>query len=130
MCIPLKVCGIASVPTEPTPALQLNYSAAFLKQLRRLARKYRRIEADLQPVFDQLIAGQTPGDQVQGTGYTVYKLRVTNRDAQSGKSGGYRVIYYVQAATSRLLLAIYSKTEQEDIAAADLQRIIEDELAP
>lgn len=39
------------------------------------------------------------------------------------------MIYYVQTAASRLLLAIYSKTEQSDIATANIQRIVEEELA-
>lgn len=117
------------MPIEPTPPLQLNYSAAFLKQLKRLAKKYRRIEKDLRPVLDEIQAGQTPGDQIQGTGYTVYKVRVANSDAQRGTSGGYRMIYYVQTADSRLLLAIYSKSEQSDIPADNIKHIIEEELA-
>ena len=120
------------MPTEPAPAqsnsIQLNYSAAFLKQLKRLTKKYRRIRDDLEPVLNQLRAGETPGDQIQGTGYAAYKVRIANRDAQSGKSGGYRVIYYVQTADQRLLLALYSKTEQSDIATDEIARILKDEL--
>lgn len=116
------------MPTEPAPSLQLNYSEAFLKQLKRLAKKYRRIRQDLEPITKQLTAGETPGDQIQGIGYTAYKVRVANSDAGRGKSGGYRVIYYVQAAVSRLLVAIYSKTEQADIPADEIARILKDEL--
>jgi mRNA-degrading endonuclease RelE of RelBE toxin-antitoxin system len=115
------------VPSEPAP-VALTYSAAFLRQLKRLAKKYRRIRADLEPLLEQLRNGETPGDQIQGAGYAVYKTRLPNSDAQRGASGGYRVIYYVQTDTGRLLVAIYSKTEQSDIAPEDIQRIIKDEL--
>ena len=56
------------MPTEPTP-VALNYSAAFLRQLKRLRKKYRRIQSDLQPLLDELRSGATPGDRVQGTGH-------------------------------------------------------------
>jgi len=69
----------------------------------------------VQPLIKQLKAGETPGDQIQSLGYTVYKVRVKNSDAKRGKSGGYRIIYYLQAQESLLLVTIYSKTEQSDI---------------
>jgi len=115
------------MPTERTP-VALNYSAAFLHQLKRLRKKYRRIQSDLQPLLDELHSGATPGDQVQGIGYTAHKVRLPNSDAQRGTSGGYRVIYYVQTASGRLLVTIYSKTEQSDIPADDIRRIIEEEI--
>ncbi len=104
--------------------MNVNYSDAFKRQVRRLARKYRSIRADLQPLINQLEAGEVPGDQIQGIGHTIYKVRVKNSDASRGKSGGYRVIYYLHTAESILLVTIYSKTEQSDIKAAELVEII------
>lgn len=115
------------MPTEPTP-VALHYSAAFLRQLKRLRKKYRRIQSDLQPLLDELQRGATPGDRVQGTGHTVHKVRLPNSDAQRGTSGGYRVIYYVQTAGGRLLVTIYSKAEQSDISTDDIRRIVEEEI--
>ncbi|MEA5535059.1 type II toxin-antitoxin system RelE/ParE family toxin [Crocosphaera sp. XPORK-15E] len=54
----------------------------------------------------------------------MFKLRVRNRDNQKGKSGGYRLIYYLKTAQAIILLTIYSKSQQTDIAADDIQRII------
>lgn len=105
----------------------VSYSDAFKRQLRRLSRKYRRIRSDVQPLITQLEAGETPGDQVQGVGYTVYKVRLRNRDAQRGKSGGYRIIYYLPTQDDVLLVSIYSKTEQSDIDDAEVARIINEE---
>jgi len=105
----------------------VSYSEAFKGQVRRLSRKYRRIRVDVQPLIEQLEAGETPGDQLQGIGHTLYKVRVKNSDAKRGKSGGYRIIYYLHTAESVLLVTIYSKTEQSDIEAAELAEIIRQE---
>ena len=110
--------------------MTVRYTATFLRQLKRLARKYRRIRHDLGIVTNQLLAGETPGDQMQGTGYTVYKVRVRNTDAQRGTSGGYRVIYYVVNAGDILLLTVYSKTEQDDIDTETITRLIDDAALP
>lgn len=105
----------------------VSYSDAFKRQVRRLSRKYRRIRSDVQPLIDQLEAGEIPGDQIQGVGRTVYKVRIKNSDALRGKSGGYRIIYYLHTEGSVLLITIYSKTDQSDIDAAELVNIIRQE---
>jgi len=105
----------------------VSYSDTFKRQVQRLSRKYRRIRSDVKPLIDQLEAGETPGDQVQGVGHTDYKARVRNSDAQRGKSGGYRIIYYLYTEESVLLVTIYSKTDQPDIDATELVGIIRQE---
>ena len=50
--------------------------------------------------------------------------RIKNRDNKKGKSAGYRVIYYVKTATSVFLVTIYSKSEQSNIPAAEIRRIL------
>ena len=62
---------------------------------------------------------------LSGTGYALYKVRVPNHDAQRGKSGDYCVIYYLQTDDGRLLVTVYSKSDQADIVAAELSRTIE-----
>lgn len=74
-----------------------------------------------------LLAGETPGDQIQGLGYTIYKVRVRNTDAKRDKSGGYRIIYYLQTADNVLLVTIYSKAEQSDIGTEEVLCIIREE---
>ncbi|GBE92427.1 type II toxin-antitoxin system RelE family toxin [Nostoc cycadae] len=108
------------------PLIQVEASPTFNRNIRTLAKKYRSIRNDIQAVIEQLQQGELPGDQISGVGYTVFKLRVRNSDTQKGKSGGYRLIYYVKTATGIILLTIYTKSEQVDIAADDIQRIITD----
>ncbi|MDJ0742151.1 MAG: hypothetical protein QNJ32_02185 [Xenococcaceae cyanobacterium MO_167.B27] len=68
--------------------------------------------------------GELPGDKISGIDYSVFKLQVKNSDVTKGKSGGYRLIYYCQTATSIILLTIYTKSEQADIAPEDIKKII------
>jgi mRNA-degrading endonuclease RelE of RelBE toxin-antitoxin system len=105
----------------------VSYSDAFKRQLKRLSRRYRRIRDDIQPIIDRLEAGETPGDRISELGQILYKVRVRNTAAARGKSGGYRIIYYLQTTTDILLVTIYSKSEQSDIGADELLRIIRDE---
>jgi mRNA-degrading endonuclease RelE of RelBE toxin-antitoxin system len=112
-------------PAQPQPIL-VQYTPEFKRNIRQLAKKYRRIKADVQPVIDALEQGETPGDQIPGVPYIVFKVRTRNSDSGKGKSGGYRIIYQ-QATDGRIILVtIYSKTEQEDIASQDIRQIILD----
>ena len=106
------------------PLIQVIVSPTFNRNLRTLAKKYRSIRNDIQPIIEQLTRGELPGDRIAGVGYAVFKLRVRNSDTQKGKSGGYRLIYYVQTAKGIILLTLYTKSEQVDIAAEDIQNII------
>jgi mRNA-degrading endonuclease RelE of RelBE toxin-antitoxin system len=105
---------------------RLSFSARFASDFKKLRKRYRNIDSDVRPLTERLKAGETPGDQIAGTGYTVYKVRLSNSDAQRGKSGGYRVIYYLQLADHVILLTIYSKSDQTDIPADTIHRLIED----
>jgi mRNA-degrading endonuclease RelE of RelBE toxin-antitoxin system len=100
------------------------FTPEFKRNLRILSKKYRHIRDDVEPLIITLQNGELPGDQVTGTGYTIFKVRVPNRDVKRGKSGGYRVIYYLQTQTDIILVTIYSKTEQADISAAQIRRIV------
>src|SRR4030095_2530014 len=116
------------MPNEsgPPPPVEVEFTPEFKRNIRQLAKKYRRIKSDVQPLLDELGHGQTPGDQIQGVQYDVFKVRVRNSDSGKGKSGGYRVIYQRTTEGAIVLITIYSKTEQEDIAAGDIRQIILD----
>jgi mRNA-degrading endonuclease RelE of RelBE toxin-antitoxin system len=98
----------------------------FARNVRTLKKRYRSIIDNLQPIIDRLENGEILGDRIPDIGYPVFKVRIRNTDIQKGKSGGYRFIYYLKTTTSILLLTIYTKSDRDDIAASDLQRIIED----
>lgn len=112
--------------SESLPPIAVLYTLEFKRNLRQLAKKYRQIKTDVQPLLDALGQGQTPGDQIPGVQYEVFKVRLRNSNSGKGKSGGYRVIYQRLTAGSILLITIYSKTEQADIAPKDIRQIILD----
>ena len=111
--------------TDETPEIQLLFSDDFKTRLRTLNKRYRSIRSDLQPLLDELLSGNFIGDQIPGTGYTVFKVRLKNSDIQKGKSGGYRVIYQLRSDNCILLVSIYSKSNQDDIPASQIREIID-----
>lgn len=104
--------------------VQLKFTALFKRRLKGLAKKYRQIQTDIQPIFDEIIQGNFIGNQITGTQYIVYKVRAKNTDAQSGKSGGYRLIYQVESPNQVVLHLIYSKSEQTNVSAEEIQTAI------
>jgi mRNA-degrading endonuclease RelE of RelBE toxin-antitoxin system len=107
-----------------TQFIQIFFTTDFQGQLRKLAKRYRSIRADLQPLIDNLQSGNLPGDQIPGTAYTVFKVRLKNSDIQKGKSGGYRVIYQLRDNTCILLVVIYSKSDQSNFPVDQIREII------
>jgi len=114
------------MPTDESPQVEVIVSREFKLALKYLSKRYRRIKSDVQPIIDELEAGEKPGDRIQGTDSIVYKVRIKNTDAQKGKSGGYRLIYYVQVESTIILITIYSKSDQTDISAEEIIQIIEE----
>ena len=109
---------------RPKPTIEVSFTPEFKRNLRGLAKKYLHIRSDVQPIIEQIQHGEFIGDQVQGTGYTIFKVRIRNTDASRGKSGGYRVIYYLKTATAVILITIYSITEQADISSTKIKKIL------
>ena len=101
------------------------FTHEFKRNLRQLAKKYRRIQADIQPILSGLQAGQLLGDHIPSTFVEIYKVRVRNSDSAKGKSGGYRIIYQKTQENKIILITIYSKTEQSDISPQEIQAIVQ-----
>jgi mRNA-degrading endonuclease RelE of RelBE toxin-antitoxin system len=106
------------------PPIQVSISDRFADEVRQLAKRYRRIRLDVQPIIEQLESGELPGDQIPGMDYTLFKVRVKNSDARRGKSGGYRIIYYLKTDTQILLVTLYSKSDKPDVTADEVREII------
>jgi mRNA-degrading endonuclease RelE of RelBE toxin-antitoxin system len=72
---------------------------------------------------------QTPrlGVVIPG-GSAVHKLRIRNTDLGKGKSGGYRLLYYVedQPVPAICLLLLYAKSDREDVTRRELKELLEE----
>jgi len=110
--------------SAPIQLIQIVASPDFKTQTRKLSKRYHNLQTDLQPLLDQLIQGETPGDRIQGIQSIVYKVRLKNSNAKKGKSGGYRVIHYLKSQDNILLVTLYSKSDRTDIAIETIVNII------
>lgn len=106
------------------PVVTVTLSARFLKDVKRLKRKYPNVLKDLKPLTDQIQNHETPGEHVPGVGYPTYKVRVKNSDVDKGKSGGYGVIYYIQTPSAVFLVTIYTKSEEENISPGEIRALV------
>ena len=56
--------------------------------------------------------------------YQVFKVRLKNSNIQKGKSGGYRVIYYLKTDWGIILATIYSKSDISDVSYEIIEEAI------
>jgi mRNA-degrading endonuclease RelE of RelBE toxin-antitoxin system len=95
----------------------------FLRELKRLSKKYPSIRADLAQ-----LAASLENDPMQGTPLRrgAFKIRMAITSKGSGKSGGSRVITCVRMPLDRIyLLDIYDKSERANISDTDLDYFID-----
>ncbi|MDX2230456.1 MAG: type II toxin-antitoxin system RelE/ParE family toxin [Leptolyngbyaceae cyanobacterium bins.349] len=83
--------------SDQVPAIEIRLTPEFQAKFKALKKIYRNIQADIKPIFEELENGLIGGDQLSGIDTVVVKVRVKNSDAQKGKSGGYRLIYWVMS---------------------------------
>jgi mRNA-degrading endonuclease RelE of RelBE toxin-antitoxin system len=112
------------------PTISVGYASQFKRDLKHLSKKYRHVRDDILSLVKQLQSGETPGNQVRGTGYTVYKTRLRSSDLAKGKSGSYRVIYYIKTPERVILVMLYIKTERADVSSSDIRQLIDDLESP
>jgi len=96
---------------------------AFLRNVKRLRKKYSSLISDLEKLIGVLENDPTIGVQI---GKNCYKIRLAISSKSRGKSGGGRVITCVKIEyESVFLLALYEKSEKETIADADLDELLD-----
>lgn len=98
------------------------FSKRFLRQVRRLNRKYRSFADDLQTLGDSLLLNPLQGAAL---GRNCYKVRMAIASKGKGKSGGARVITLVRVEAGRLiLLTVYDKADRPDLAPGELDALL------
>lgn len=80
----------------------------------------------LKTEYSQLIENlETEPVQGAALSNSCYKIRIAVKSKGKGKSGGTRVIAHVQVVESNVfLLAIYDKSEQEDITDKEIKYLL------
>ncbi|SFP47754.1 type II toxin-antitoxin system RelE family toxin [Hydrogenimonas thermophila] len=107
---------------------KINYVPSFGKDLKKLSRKYRSIKKDYENLL-KILSINEPHQIGTPIGKNCYKLRLKNSDNQKGKSGGYRVIYFYIENDDVTLLAIYSKSEIENIDENEIEKRLLEKLS-
>jgi mRNA-degrading endonuclease RelE of RelBE toxin-antitoxin system len=94
----------------------------FEKEVKQLNKKYPSLRADLRNLISDLEENPQLGESL---GQDCYKIRLRIASKNRGKSGGSRVITYVQILDDTIyLLKIYDKSEQSTISDSELSWLI------
>ncbi|PIY02990.1 MAG: hypothetical protein COZ21_11295 [Bacteroidetes bacterium CG_4_10_14_3_um_filter_31_20] len=104
----------------------MNYSIIalppFERELKRLSNKYPSLKGDYAIFINDLTK-----NPVQGTplGKNCYKIRLAITSKQKGKSGGARIIICLKLNITKIfLMAIYDKSDKENISEKELDRLL------
>ena len=94
----------------------------FLKDVKALSRKYSSLKQEIAELINSL---QVHPEQGTPIGHHCYKIRLAIASKGKGKSGGARVITCIRiVSTTVFLLAIYDKSEKENITNQELQSLL------
>ncbi|HSZ24330.1 MAG TPA: type II toxin-antitoxin system RelE/ParE family toxin [Cytophagaceae bacterium] len=99
----------------------IEVTALFEKQLKRLTKKFPSLKKE----FGYLIVSlKEKPNQGTSIGNHCYKIRLAISSKGKGKSGGARVITYIQVVQEKIyLLTIYDKSEQSDMNDKELKNL-------
>ncbi len=94
----------------------------FEKQAKRLIKKYASLKNELLNLVGQLKKKPEQGTLIGGS---CYKIRLAVASKGKGKSGGARVIVNIVLTEKNVyLLAIYDKSEKENLSPKELQELL------
>jgi len=113
--------------------VEVRITKNFRKEAKPMVKKYPSFASDLQKLEQDLIAKPTLGEPL---GKSVYKIRLRIESKGKGKSGGARVISYLEKEIVALteiageltivnLLTVYDKSVQASVSDKELKTLIE-----
>ncbi len=91
-------------------------TAYFEKQIKKLEKKYRRIQSDI----DDFCMESTLDASSVDLGNSFYKIRLKNSSIPTGKRWGFRVIAKMYWGTLYPFI-IYAKTEKENATLEEIE---------
>lgn len=105
--------------------ITFNYTEEFLRQAKRLSKRYRSLVDDIDNLQHELIRNPNIGTDLGGG---KHKIRLAIKSKGRGKSGGLRVITLVVMVelsnTCINLLTIYDKKEISNVSDNYINQII------
>lgn len=96
----------------------------FDREAKRLAKKWPSLGADLKKLFAQLADDPTMGVPIGGG---TFKIRLAITSLGRGKSGGARVMTYVQVVDEIVyLFSIYHKGERSTLSDKEIKELLKE----
>lgn len=95
----------------------------FRKEIKKLAKKYPSIKSDFAILIESLAVNPMQGISL---GKNCFKIRMAITSKGKGKSGGARVITYIQIVESTVyLLSIFDKSDKDSISDDEIKALLE-----
>ncbi len=95
----------------------------FLRELKKLKKKYSSLGSDLENLGHELVNNPRSGVEIYKN---CYKIRFAIKSKSRGKSGGGRLITWVKVENERIyLLSIYDKSTQETITDQYIKALLQ-----
>lgn len=104
----------------------IKLTRTFLKEAKRLSKKYPSLKSDLSSLQETLLTAPQTGIDL---GNNIYKIRMAISSKGKGKSHGARVIYHTVVSVNEgciWLLSIYDKAERENISDNELKQLLKE----
>lgn len=89
----------------------------FESEFKRHNKKHKGLEREVSTITDELKKGHFRGDIIPGlklpNNDKVFKVRFGSKQSKLGKSGGFRLLYYVITQDKNIyLITMYSKSDK------------------
>ncbi|HNY08088.1 MAG TPA: addiction module toxin RelE [Bacteroidales bacterium] len=99
---------------------------SFERKYKRYVKKFRSLKDEINDLNSLLTENPIQGIPL---GNNVYKIRLPSRAKQRGKSGGFRVISFVEIIVFNsdydvYLLSIYDKSEKASISSTEIETLL------
>ncbi len=101
------------------------YTNVFARDAKHLLRKFKTLETSLFGLEEKLLRNPRLGDAY---GSNIYKIRLSDESKGKGKSGGFRVIYYLveeHAMSSTIfMITIFDKSEESTLKKQEVLNLL------
>lgn len=95
----------------------------FKKEFKRIHKKYTSLKDDLMHLIEELETNPNLGTAL---GKDIYKIRLSIKSKGKGKSGGARVITYIQIDEKTvILISIYNKGQKDTITDKEIKELLD-----
>jgi mRNA-degrading endonuclease RelE of RelBE toxin-antitoxin system len=102
------------------------FAQEFKRKVKPLTKKYHTLRANIDQLGEDLIKNPFLGESYGGN---IYKIRLADESKGKGKSGGFRILYYLSIPKANgidiILITIFDKSELDTIKKKDAELLLE-----